>query len=202
MSVTLKPLDYALDALEPTISARTMGFHHGKHYAGYVANTNKLIQGTSFENLTLEDIVRRLQEQPEQNQGLFNNAAQAWNHEFFWDSLAPNGGGTAPEPVLARLSQKFGSVEAFKKAFVEAGTKQFGSGWVWLVVQNGDLEIVTTGNAHLPSLAKSHPVVVCDVWEHAYYLDYQNDRAKFLTTFLDSLINWQFVSRRLEGSKA
>lgn len=202
MTLTLKHLEYGLDALEPTISQRTMEYHYGKHYAGYVATATKLVKGTEFENLPLLEIVKHTSGKPDQlRQTLFNNAAQAWNHEFFWDCLAPNGGGTPPDPVRKRLEHAFGSVEAFKKEFVEAGKNQFGSGWVWLVSKGDGLHIITTGNAQLPSFSTAEPLLVCDVWEHAYYLDYQNERAKFLQAFLDKLVNWQFVGRRMEECK-
>ncbi len=199
MTITLKHLDYALDALEPTISARTMNYHYGKHYAGYVAALTKLIKGTEFENMSLEDIVHHSNGKPDQpRQTIFNNAAQAWNHEFFWDCLAPNGGGTPPDVIRKRLEHAFGSVDNFKTQFVEAGTKQFGSGWVWLVSKSDGLHIVTTSNAQVPSFATCNPLLVCDLWEHAYYLDYQNERAAFLKSFVDKLVNWQFVGRRME----
>ncbi len=199
MTIALKHLDYGLDALEPTISRRTMELHYGKHYAGYIATTNKLIKGTEFENATLLDIVQHTNGKPDlPRQAVFNNAAQAWNHEFFWDCLAPNGGGTPPEPVRKRIELAFGTADAFKQQFVEAGTKQFGSGWVWLVAKDDGLQIITTGNAQLPAFATCDPLVVCDIWEHAYYLDYQNERGGFLAAFLEKLVNWQFVGRRME----
>lgn len=202
MAFTLRHLDYGLDALEPMISRRTMEFHYGKHYAGYVAKTNDLVGDTEFASMPLLEIVKRTTGDADQShQALFNNAAQAWNHEFFWECLAPNGGGTPPDPVRKRLEHAFGSVEAFKKAFVEAGKKQFGSGWVWLVSKDDGLHIVTTGNAQVPSFASCEPLLVCDVWEHAYYLDYQNERDVFLQSFLDKLVNWQFVGRRMEECK-
>lgn len=203
MTIERKPLDYALDALEPAISARTMNAHYGEHYTGYVTTLTKLIKGTEFANMTLEEIVRHANGKPDQpRQTIFNNAAQSWNHEFFWDSLAPNGGGAPPDPIAKRFERAFGSVQDFKAQFVEAGTQQFGSGWLWLVAKDSKLHIVTTSNAQTPSFPSSQPLVVCDLWEHAYYLDYQHERGAFLNAFLDKLINWQFVGRRMQESAA
>ncbi len=197
MTITLKRLEYGLDALEPVISARTMNIHYGKHYAGYVATLARLIKGTEFESMSLDEIVHHSAGKPDlPRQTIFNNAAQAWNHEFFWNCLAPNGGGAPPDPVRRTLEQAFGSVDEFKKLFVEAGTKQFGSGWVWLVAKDDGLHIMATSNAQIPPFATCKPLLVCDLWEHAYYLDYQNERAAFLTAFLDNLVNWQFVGQQ------
>lgn len=198
MTHTVKPLDYGLDALEPAISARTMEFHHGRHYTGYVNTTNKLIAGTEYAQLPLLETVRRVSGKNDaQSQAIFNNAGQAWNHEFFWECLAPNGGGVPPEPVRKPIEQAFGTLENFHKEFVDKGVKQFGSGWVWLVARNQRLEIVSTPNAQPPQVHGGEPLAVCDVWEHAYYLDYQNERARFLKAYLDNVINWQFVGKRM-----
>jgi Fe-Mn family superoxide dismutase len=201
MAFTLRPLPFDKHALEPAMSARTLEFHHGKHHAGYVKKTNELIAGTEFENATLETIIQRTAGNKDK-QALFNNAAQVWNHDFFWDSLAPNGGGDVPEPVAKRLDANFGSVQNFKDKFVEAAVARFGSGWAWLVSKGDKLEIVTTANAEVPFTSGAYPLLTCDVWEHAYYLDYQNDRATFTKTFLQTLANWQFVGKRLTEAKA
>lgn len=203
MTIASKPLDYSLDALEPTLSARTMEYHYGKHYVGYVDKLTQLIRLTEFENMPLKEIVRHANAKPDQpRQEIFNNAAQAWNHEFFWDCLSPKGGGVPPDAVRKSLEKSFGSLDAFKTQFAEAGTRQFGSGWVWLVAKDAGLHIVTTSNAQLPSLTTCRPLLVCDLWEHAYYLDYQNERTAYLRAFLDKLLNWQFVGRRMADSGA
>ena len=201
MAFELRPLPFDKHALEPAMSATTLDFHHGKHHAGYVKKLNELVKGTDLENATLENIIQRTNGKKEQ-QAIFNNAAQVWNHDFFWDSIAPNGGGEAPELIRKQLEQAFGSLDAFKDKFVEAAVARFGSGWAWLVSKNGKLEILTTGNAEVPFTSGAQPLFTCDVWEHAYYLDYQNDRANFVKTFLKSLVNWQFLSKRLTETKA
>jgi Fe-Mn family superoxide dismutase len=196
MAITLMSLPFAADALEPYMSARTLGFHHGKHHAAYVAKTNDLIKGTELENATLDEILKQVTGKAEK-QALFNNAAQVWNHDFFWNSLAKNGGSQPPEPIAKRFERDFGSFQNFRKAFVDKAVAQFGSGWAWLVSKNGKLDIVTTGNANRPDIAQMTPLMTCDVWEHAYYLDYQNERAKFVQAILDNVINWQWLGKQL-----
>ena len=191
MKHELRSLPYDLDALQPHISRETLEFHYGKHHRTYVTKLNELIRGGPFENATLEDIIRRA-EGP-----LFNNAAQVWNHDFFWESLAPNGGGTPPEPIQKRIDASFGSFANFRDKFVEQAVAQFGSGWAWLVVKDGKLDIMTTSNADCPMTHGIHALWTCDVWEHAYYLDYQNERPRFVKSVIESIANWQFVSKRL-----
>ena len=197
MAFTLKPLPFAKDSLGPAMSARTLDHHHDKHHAAYVTKLNEFVAGTPMENQDLEAIIKATVGKGGKDQKIFNNAAQTWNHDFFWDSLAPNGGGTPPEPILKRLQSTFSSFENFRDKFVEAAVGQFGSGWAWLVVKDGKLDITTTHDADTPLAHGIHAVWTCDVWEHAYYLDYQHERARFVKTVVESLANWQFVSKRL-----
>lgn len=191
MTFSLPNLPYAATALEPHISARTFEFHHGKHHKAYVDKANELVKGTALEGLPLELAVI---ESRKQGIGpLFNNIGQIYNHNLFWDSMTPNGGGEAPAPLLEAITKSFGSFDSFKEQFVNAGIGQFGSGWVWLVANAGKLEIVKTANAETPLTDGKTPLLVCDVWEHAYYLDYQNRRADFLKVFIEKLANWQFA---------
>ncbi len=194
---TLPALPYAQDALEPHISARTLDFHYGKHHQGYLDNLNKLVAGTKLAGLSLEEIIRQTAGKAEQA-AIFNNAAQVWNHTFFWNSMKANGGG-APSGRLAELiTASFGSFEAFKAGFAEAAMAQFGSGWAWLVQEGDRLKIVKTANADTPLAHGQTALLTCDVWEHAYYLDYQNRRKDFVQTFLDHLANWEFAASQLE----
>lgn len=197
MPFELMSLPYPKDALGATISARTMEHHYGKHHAAYVTNLNKFIAGTELENQDLESIIRATAGKAGAERKIFNNAAQVWNHDFFWNSLAPNGGGTAPEPLAKRLEDAFGSVDNFREKFTEAAVGQFGSGWAWLVAKGGQLEIVTTSNADSPLTTDAHALWTCDVWEHAYYLDHQQNRAGFVKAVLENLTNWQFIGQRL-----
>lgn len=191
MAIELPALPYGKDALAPHMSEETLEFHYGKHHKKYVDTTNKLIQGTEFENAELEDIV--LQSTGE----LFNNAAQVWNHNFFWQCLSPDGAREPHGALKHELEKSFGSIEEFQKKFAEAAVKQFGSGWAWLVKnQNGKLEITTTSNAENPLSKGQQPLLTCDVWEHAYYIDYRNERPKFLEAFW-KLANWEFVDAQL-----
>lgn len=194
---TLPPLPYAQDALEPYISARTMSFHYGKHHQGYVNNLNKLTAGTKLAGLPLDKIIRQTVDNPDQA-GIFNNAAQVWNHTFFWNSMKPNGGGVPKGKLAEHINDAFGSFEAFKAAFTEAGLTQFGSGWAWLVQEGDTLKIVKTANADTPLAHGQTPLLTCDVWEHAYYLDYQNGRKAFVEAFLDHLANWEFAEAQLK----
>ncbi|MGE0810438.1 MAG: superoxide dismutase [Immundisolibacter sp.] len=189
MTHELPPLPYAIDALAPHISKETLEYHHGKHHKTYVDNLNKLIPGTEFENLSLEDIVRK------STGGVFNNAAQIWNHTFYWNCLAPNAGGKPAGALAAAIDQAFGSFDAFKEKFSQTTIGTFGSGWGWLVKNAaGGLEVVSTSNAGCPLTAGQTPLLTCDVWEHAYYIDYRNLRAKYVETFWN-LVNWDFVAR-------
>ena len=192
----LPDLPYPSTALEPYVSAQTLSYHHGKHHQTYVDNLNKLIAGTPLEGKDLETIIQETSTDPSR-MGIFNNAAQVWNHTFYWKSLKKNGGGKPSGQVLARLAQDFGSYENFRAAFKDAALTQFGSGWAWLVEEKGVLKVVKTGNADLPLIHGQKPLVTCDVWEHAYYLDYQNARVKYVETFLDHLINWDFVAENM-----
>lgn len=188
---TLPPLPYDKSAFEPHISAKTFEFHHGKHHKAYVDKANELVKGTPFEGMPLEKAVI---ESRKQGVGpLFNNIGQIYNHNLFWLSMTPNASTTPPDALLKKINESFGSLESFKEAFVNAGIGQFGSGWVWLVSNNGKLEIVKTANAETPLTDGKIPLMVCDVWEHAYYLDYQNRRADFLKVFIEKLVNWKFA---------
>ncbi|GAO98256.1 superoxide dismutase [Caedimonas varicaedens] len=196
MTFTLPPLPYEKNALEPHISSRTLDFHHGKHHQAYVDNLNKLIANTELENKPLEEIIR-LSAQDTAKAGIFNNAAQVWNHTFYWHSLKKAGGGLPQGVLLKRIAQDFGDYDKFKEAFKQAGATQFGSGWAWLVEEKGTLKIVKTGNADLPMIHGQKALLTCDVWEHAYYLDYQNRRPDYLEVFLNHLVNWDFAAKNL-----
>jgi Fe-Mn family superoxide dismutase len=196
MIFVLPDLPYAKDALSPYISAKTFDFHHGKHHQLYIDNTNKLIAGTEFDGKTLREIITATGGDPSKT-GIFNNAAQAWNHAFYWRSMKAGGGGAPTGPVAEGINQSFGSYENFAKAFKEAGMTQFGSGWAWLVEKDGKLEIMKTANAGTPLAHGARPLLTADVWEHAYYLDYQNRRADYLQDFLDKLVNWDFANQQL-----
>jgi Fe-Mn family superoxide dismutase len=200
MAFELPTLPYAKDALEPHMSANTFSFHHEKHHNTYVVNLNGLVEGTDLEGKSLEDIVAATAGNPDKA-GVFNNAAQVWNHTFFWHSMKPNGGGAPTGDLAAKIDADFGSFDAFKDAFKTAGATQFGSGWAWLVVgDGGKLEVVKTPNAETPLTAGKTPLLTCDVWEHAYYLDYQNRRPDFLAAFLDNLANWDFAADNLANA--
>jgi Fe-Mn family superoxide dismutase len=191
MAFELPPLPYAQDALAPHISAETLEYHYGKHHQTYVDNLNKAVAGTDNENASLESIIMSA-EGP-----LFNNAAQVWNHTFFWNCLTPNGGGQPTGAILDRINADFGSYDAFRAQLTEAGLTQFGSGWAWLVEDGGKLAIMKTPNADLPMKHGVKALLTIDVWEHAYYIDYRNARAKFIDVVLDNLVNWDFVSKNL-----
>ncbi|MFB2936750.1 superoxide dismutase [Aerosakkonemataceae cyanobacterium BLCC-F154] len=188
-------LPYADTALEPYMSANTFSFHYGKHHAAYNTNLNKLTEGTELADKPLEEIV--VTSFKENKTGIFNNAAQVWNHNFFWQSMKPGGGG-APSGALAdKINADFGSFDKFKEEFKSAAATQFGSGWAWLVLENGKLKVTKTPNAENPVVHGQTPLLTLDVWEHAYYLDYQNKRPDFITTFLDNLVNWDFAAENL-----
>ena len=193
---TLSPLPYADNALEPIISANTLGFHYGKHHRTYVDNLNKFIAGTEFANLPLEKIITTVAGQPEKV-AVFNNAAQIWNHNFYWKSLTPKGGGEPPAALKQMIEVSFGSVDACKKELASAAVSQFGSGWAWLVFDGILLKVIKTANAGLPQTMGLKPLLTIDVWEHAYYLDYQNRRADYVNALLDKLINWEFAFQNI-----
>jgi Fe-Mn family superoxide dismutase len=188
----LPPLPYAENALEPVIAAKTMGFHYGKHHKGYVDNLNKLIAGTPLADLSLEKIIASTAGLPDKT-AIFNNAAQAWNHTFYWSSMTPKGGGKPPAALKQQIEASFVSLDACKKELASAAVSQFGSGWAWLVLEDGKLKVVKTGNAGVPLTTGMRPLLAIDVWEHAYYLDYQNLRADYVDAVLDKLINWEFA---------
>lgn len=192
MTFELPALPYALDALAPHISAETLEFHYGKHHQAYVTKTNELVAGTDNENKSLQDLIIA------SDGPLFNNAAQIWNHTFYWESMTPNNSGGAPEgEVLEAINSAFGSYDDFKAKFAEAGTTQFGSGWAWLIQGDKGLEIVKTANADNPLKNGDKPLLTMDVWEHAYYIDFRNARPNYISTFIDSLINWEFVAKNM-----
>ena len=200
MSIEFPELPYASDALEPHVSASTLGFHHGKHHKAYVDKLNTAIAGKAYDELSLEQIIANAYEASDT--GVYNNAAQSWNHTFLWHSMSPQGGG-APSGALAdAIDARFGDLDGFRKAFREAALGQFGSGWTWLVRTAQGLDIVSTGNADSPVINGLTPLVTLDVWEHAYYLDYQNKRDAYVDTFLEHLINWDFAAQNFEAADA
>jgi len=195
--MTLPSLPYATDALMPHMSPETFEYHHGKHHQAYVDNGNKLIAGSEFEGKALEEIITS---SFGNNPGVFNNSAQVYNHTFFWNSMKPAGGGAMPGSLEGKIVESFGSMDEFRTAFVQGGMTQFGSGWVWLVMKDGKLEIMKTPNAENPLVHGATPIITCDVWEHAYYIDYRNARPKFLETFVDSLANWEFAEANVAAA--
>ncbi|MEB3324402.1 MAG: superoxide dismutase [Cyanobacteriota bacterium] len=199
MAHQLPALPYSLDALEPHISRSTLEFHHGKHHAAYVTNLNNLVAGTDLEAKSLEDTILAVAGDAAKA-GVFNNAAQVWNHTFYWQGMKPGGGGAPTGDLAAKIDADFGSFDAFKEQFKTAGATQFGSGWAWLVLENGTLKITKTANADLPLAHGQTALLTMDVWEHAYYLDYQNRRPDYITTFLDKLVNWDFVAANLAAA--
>jgi len=185
----LPPLPYALDALQPHISGETLEFHHGKHHQAYVTNLNNLVKGSEFENARLEEIIRK------SSGGIFNNAAQVWNHTFYWNCLSPRAGGEPKGPLAEAISRKFGSFSAFKEAFSKSAVGNFGSGWTWLVKKtDGAVDIVNTSNAATPLTGPDKPLLTCDVWEHAYYVDYRNRRPDYVAAFWN-LVHWDFAAQ-------
>jgi len=197
MSFELPSLPYANDALAPYMSAETLDFHHGKHHQTYVTNLNNLLKDNELHGASLEDIVVKSSKDASMA-GIFNNAGQHWNHILFWQCMKPNGGGSIPSELEARLNSDFGSIDQFKEAFVQAGTTQFGSGWAWLAIDNGKLVVTKSANASNPLVDGMKPILGCDVWEHSYYIDYRNKRPDYLKAFLDSLVNWEFVASQLD----
>ena len=192
----LPPLPFAEDALAPVISANTLSFHHGKHHKTYVDNLNKLVPGTEFEGMTLEQIINATAGKADKA-GFFNSAAQIWNHTFYWNCLRKDGGGVPKGDIATRIDSAFGSFDNFKKEFANAAVTQFGSGWAWLVAEGSALKIVKTGNAEVPFTKGQKPLLTIDVWEHAYYLDYQNRRADYVNALIDKLLNWNSAAEAL-----
>ncbi len=196
MAFELPPLPYAPNALEPHMSANTFSFHHAKHHQAYVTNLNNLIKDTPLADKSLEEIILATASDASKA-GVFNNAAQVWNHTFFWNSMKPSGGGAPSGDLAAKIDAAFGSLAKFKEEFKAAAVGQFGSGWAWLVLDGSDLKIVKTGNAGTPMTSGQKALLTVDVWDHAYYLDYQNRRPDFVQTFLDHLVNWDFAAKNL-----
>lgn len=202
-TITLPDLPYAKDALQPHISAETLEFHHDKHHNAYVVKLNELITGTAFEGQDLEAIIKATANDASKL-GVFNQAAQIWNHTFYWNCMTPNGGGAPTGAVADKITAAFGSYEKFAEEFTNAALTQFGSGWAWLVADeiNGNVSIMKTANADLPMAHGKVALLTVDVWEHAYYIDFRNLRPKYVKTFLDSLVNWDYVNAKLAGQPA
>lgn len=198
MSFTLPKLPYEKTALEPHISRDTLNFHHEKHHQTYVTKLNELIEGTNLEKLEIEDIIKETADNKD-FAGVFNNAAQVWNHTFYWHCMSPNGGGKPTGSVEEAIDQAFGSYDEFRTAFKQAALTQFGSGWAWLIMEEDGLKITKTSNADTPIAHGVRPLLTCDVWEHAYYLDYQNRRPDYVDTFLDHLVNWDYVNKNFSS---
>ncbi|GFZ78871.1 superoxide dismutase [Rickettsiales bacterium] len=201
MKFELPNLPYEMNALEPHISARTLGFHHGKHHATYVKNLNDLIKGSEFTEMKLPEIIATAHSKPDKA-AIFNNAAQAWNHDFYWKSMKAEGGGMPTGELVRKIKDDFGDFENFAQQFKQAGKTQFGSGWAWLVLDrsNNKLKVVKTSNADNPLVRDQVPLMTIDVWEHAYYLDYQNKRPDYIEVFMQYLVNWDFANSNLDNS--
>jgi len=197
MAFELPDLPYAYDALAPYMSAETLEFHHDKHHQAYVTNGNKLLEGSGLEGKSLEDIVR---ESHGKNAGLFNNAGQHYNHMHFWKWMKPNGGGNMPGELEAKVKSDLGGVDKFREDFLAAGATQFGSGWAWLALRDGKLEVMKTPNGENPLVHGATPLLGVDVWEHSYYIDYRNARPKYLEAFFDNMVNWEYVSELLTAA--
>ncbi|HEY1719632.1 MAG TPA: superoxide dismutase [Magnetospirillaceae bacterium] len=200
MALTLPPLPFDAKALEPHMSANTLGFHHDKHHAAYVTNYNNLTKDTPLANKPLEAVLSDVAGDSSKI-GIFNNGAQVWNHTFFWNSLAPKGGGKPGGKIAAKIDSDLGGYEKFVEAFKTAATTQFGSGWAWLVLDKGKLAVTKTANADTPLVHNQTPLLTLDVWEHAYYLDFQNRRPDFVQTYLDHLLNWSFAEQNFEKAE-
>ena len=196
----LPALPWQENALEPVISARTIGLHYGKHHATYVKKLNELVAGTRYAELPLEQVITATAGNAETAK-IFNNAAQTWNHTFFWDCLRPGGGGEPPRELARTLEQSFGDYSRFKEKFAQAAVDQFGSGWAWLVARGDKLEVISTSNAQTPIATGATPILTIDVWEHAYYVDYENRRPDFVNAVIDKLLNWDFALQQLEKSQ-
>ena len=197
MSFELPKLDYAKNALAPIMSEETLDLHHGKHHQTYITNLNNFIKDTDMAGMSLEEIVHNSSKDKSKS-GIFNNASQHWNHELFWKCMKPNGGGSMPKKLEDRIKSDLGSVEEFKKQFIQAGITQFGSGWCWLSISNGKLVVSKTPNAENPLIHNMKPILGCDVWEHSYYVDYRNRRPEYLENFFEKLVNWEFVESQLD----
>ena len=200
MAIILPELTFPKDALNPYLSEKTLDFHYGKHHNTYVVNVNKLIEGTDLANETLEHIINKTVGDSSKS-GIFNNAAQVWNHTFYWHSMKPNGGGPPTGAIADKINADFGSYDKFVEEFKNAGATQFGSGWAWLIVKNGKLEVMKTSNADTPIAHGLKPVLTVDVWEHAYYLDYQNRRPDYLDAFIKNLVNWDFANSCMDEGR-
>lgn len=196
MKLELPELPFAKDSLAPHMSSETLDFHHGKHHNAYVVKGNELLEDAGIDADNLEDLVKKC---AEKGGPLFNNVGQHYNHSFFWNSISPNGGGAPGGDIAAAIDASFGSFDSFKTEFVNNGVGQFGSGWVWLVADGDTLRVVKSANAETPLTDGLKPLLVCDVWEHAYYLDFQNRRPDFLASFIDNLANWDFANQNLAG---
>jgi Fe-Mn family superoxide dismutase len=199
MAYELPALPYDYTALDPYISKSTLEFHHDKHHAAYVNNYNAAVKGTDLDDKSLEEVIKTIASDTSKV-GIFNNAAQAWNHSFYWNCMKPNGGGTPTGALADKINADFGSFDEFVTAFKTAGATQFGSGWAWLVFDNGTLKVTKTGNADNPLTVGQVPLMTMDVWEHAYYLDYQNRRPDYINDFLTKLVNWDFVAANLAAA--
>ena len=196
MAFELPPLPYAKDALAPAMSAETLEYHHGKHHNKYVTTLNDLIKGTEYESQSLEDIIRNTAGKPDKKK-IFNNAAQHFNHDFFWKCMKPGGGGKPTGELARKIDESFGDYETFRKQFADEAGTHFASGWGWLVSDGSKLKVISTHDAENPLHMGLRPVITCDVWEHAYYIDYRNERPKFIDAFLDNLVNWDFAAQQL-----
>ncbi|PZO55225.1 MAG: superoxide dismutase [Fe] [Phormidesmis priestleyi] len=199
MAYELPDLPYDYTALAPHISKSTLEFHHDKHHAGYVNKFNAAVKGTDFDTQPIEAVITSVADNPDQS-GLFNNAAQAWNHTFYWQSMKPDGGGKPSGELAKKIDADFGGYDQFAEAFTSAGATQFGSGWAWLVLEGDALKVTKTLNAVNPLTSNQVPLLTMDVWEHAYYLDYQNQRPEYISTFLNSLVNWDFAAQNLAAA--
>ena len=197
MTFELPKLDYAKNALAPIMSEETLDLHHGKHHQTYITNLNNFIKDTDMAGMSLEEIVHN-SSKDKSKAGIFNNASQHWNHELFWKCMKPNGGGSMPKKLEDRIKSDFGSIEEFKKQFIQAGVTQFGSGWCWLSIdENNKLVVSKTPNAENPLIHNMKPILGCDVWEHSYYVDYRDRRPEYLENFFEKLVNWEFVESHL-----
>ena len=200
MSFSLPDLPYAIDALEPHVSAKTLSLHHGKHHATYVDKLNGLVAGSRMEGLSLDATILEAADNPD-HVGVFNNAGQAWNHNHYWNCMTPNGGGAATGEIADAINGSFGNFDNFRSEFLKTAAAHFGSGWAWLVLDGDGLKVTSTSNATPPIVSGQKALIACDVWEHSYYLDYQNRRPEYLEAFLDKLINWDYVNRQLAAAR-
>ena len=197
MKFELPNLDYSKNDLSPIMSEETLDLHHGKHHQTYITNLNNFIKDTDLADSSLEDIIKKTSGD-KSKMAIFNNASQHWNHVLFWKCMKPKGGGIMPSNLEKRIISDFGSVDQFKKDFIQAGVTQFGSGWAWLSIQNGKLVVTKTANAINPLIDNMKPILGCDVWEHSYYVDYKNRRPDYMSAFVDKLVNWEFVASQLD----